>query len=456
MIQHVRKPKRFEEEVRIKHAKGHYIWAKVRGQVISDKKSQATRIVGSVEDFTEIKTINQTTENLMQGIEASDIAFAIINYDHQKNLFTYASQAFCDLMGCSFEEVLQRNFNMFTGPETDMGSLDMIDYAFKNGNDLTLKIYSYRIDGTGFWNEIILRPIRDKNTNEIYTYIVVFNDLTTSILQEKKEISRQRVESLGALAGSVAHEINNLLMPMTMAKDMLEDSLKEDCDPFAIEQLDIMVDYANQAKEIVEGILTFSRKDTKNIEAAFLYNEIEKSITFIKGLISSKVIIIWETGDNQELKNIQTLINTTELKQIVTNLCRNAEDAMNGKSGIITLSMSHQTLSVEERDNLEVIASDFAVLKVEDDGSGIPNEKLEKIFEPLYTTKDVGQGTGLGLSIVMGILRSWGGAITVKSKLGKGTTFKLYIPIHKMSDNYDDLADFAESVDFINPDFTRD
>ena len=101
-------------------------------------------------------------------------------------------------------------------------------------------------------------------------------------------------------------------------------------------------------------------------------------------------------------------------------------------------------MSNADRTKLNVIAADFATISVKDNGSGISSENLEKIFDPLFTTKDVGAGTGLGLSVVHGIIRSWGGAITVDSIEGKGSTFTLYIPVHKSSDDFSGLMDLLE------------
>jgi signal transduction histidine kinase len=106
-------------------------------------------------------------------------------------------------------------------------------------------------------------------------------------------------------------------------------------------------------------------------------------------------------------------------------------------------------LNNKQRIAMNVIATDFAVISVQDNGEGIPQEHLDKIFEPLFTTKAIGKGTGLGLSIVHGIIGSWGGTVTVDSVLGKGTTFKLYIPVHRDIDDFSDLMGLLDDEDDI-------
>jgi PAS domain S-box-containing protein len=436
---------RFEHEVRLKHQKGHYIWAHVIGQAMWKDGNIAYRMIGSIEDITSRKEAEIEKNIFINGIESCNIAFGIIDLSHPSRNFRYASQEFCDLTGHSPKSLRQKNMNVFTGPQTSMSDLDKIDYAINEGKKASLKMLSYRVNGTHFWNKVTLSPITiEDNKNTINHYIITFDDLTHSIEFEKQEVLRQRNESLGSLAASVAHEINNLLMPMSMAKDILEDELKEECDPFAREQLDIIVDYANQAKEIVQGILTFSRKGTDDLKKVTLFQELSDATYFIQSLLQAKTKLILNTPSDEDVLNMEAMVNSTEMKQIFTNMCRNAEHALGENSGLIEISLDKQFLSNVERTKLNVIAADFATIAVTDNGTGISQEHLEKIFDPLFTTKDVGAGTGLGLSVVHGIIRSWGGAITVDSVEGKGTTFTLYIPIHKSNDDFSDLMDLLE------------
>ena len=430
---------------RIKHQKGHRIWVRFLGQALWESNGKAYRMVGSIEDINDQKEAEIKNAVLMQGIEAANIAFAIIDLNDEKRNFTYASPHFCDITKTPLKKIIKSNMTIFIGPETSMSDLDKIDYALSEKQALTLKMLNYRQNGVSFWNQITLRPIFDDKNEFSNFYIVIFDDLTEKIARQEQEIIRQRNESLGSLAGSVAHEINNLLMPMAMAKDMLEDSLRDDCDPFAREQLNTIVQYAQQAKEIVQGILIFSRKESGNLKAGILYQELSEAIHFIESLLSTRTTLIFNEPKRANDKNLTVLLNSTELKQIITNLCRNAEQAFQERNGTITIDLKTQKLSNAERTRLDVISFDFAKISVTDNGIGIPEENLEKIFEPLFTTKSVGEGTGLGLSVIMGIVKSWGGAITVNSILGEGSTFDIYIPIHKDEDDYSDLIDLLDN-----------
>ncbi len=441
---HIVKQSPFFFEGRLSHQDGHYLWAEFRGEALRDENGKAYRMIGSTQDITAQKEIELERDIYIKGIETANIPFAIIDLHTKNKSFHYASPAFCKVTGYDFEKIVASNMSMFSGPETSMGDLDEIDYALNNQKDLSVKMMTYRYDGTSYWNQITLKPIFDKDNAFTKYFILIFNDLTSDLQKQNQEIERQRNESLGTLAGSVAHEINNLLMPMTMAEDILMDALKDDCDPFAREQITTIVDYANQAKEIVQGILTFSRKETQNIQKVVLYDELVQSINFIKKLLNEKTTIILQENS---IGDVETLINTTEMKQIMTNMCKNAEHAFDGQTGQIDISVSQEKLTKEQRNKFDVLASDFIVIAIKDNGAGIPKENLEKIFDPLFTTKPIGEGTGLGLSVVIGIVRSWGGAIDVKSVLGQGTTFNIYIPIYKDVDDFSDLMGIIEDLE---------
>ena len=447
VAQHIKDGAPMDIEVRLLHKSGDYIWVRIKGEALWDiDTKKAYRVVGSMIDITSQKQAEERNNIFLQGIKVAKIPFAIIDASDKQKRFTYASPAFCEITGYTDEKITKSNMNMFTGPKTSMNVLDKIDYALNECQKETVKIMNYRSDGSSFWNRVLIQPIFDQEGNFTDNYIVIFNDLTEEIRAQDQEIQRQRQESLGALAGSVAHEINNLLMPMSMAKDILITELKEDCDPFAREQLDAIVDYANQAKEIVNGILTFSRRDTIELRRMNFYEELKSSIEFIEGLLSANIFINFEEPDDSA-RHAEAMINATELKQIITNICKNAEHAMEGKkNGMIDISMRLVKLKNTERDKLDIINSECIKVAIKDHGKGIAKKDLEKIFEPLFTTKEVGKGTGLGLSVVIGIIKSWGGGIEVDSIVDKQTTFSLYVPLYKNDDDYSDLIDLVEEL----------
>jgi two-component system, cell cycle sensor histidine kinase and response regulator CckA len=251
--------------------------------------------------------------------------------------------------------------------------------------------------------------------------LIIDTDITEKKALEAKFLRSQRMDSIGALAGGIAHDLNNALAPVIIGADLLktcEDDIGRE------KFLDIISTNAQRATGLVKQILGFARGSggqSGPIKLSHLITEMGKMIqdTF------SKAIALSVKLPDKELWTV--LGDTTELHQVLLNLCVNARDAMpNG--GSLALSAKNVTL-----DELEAMANGatpgaYVMVSVADTGSGIPPEVLPRIFEPFFTTKTGDKGTGLGLATVSGIVKHHGGFIDIQTKSGKGTEFRVYIP----------------------------
>ncbi|MEH1801904.1 MAG: response regulator [Nostoc sp.] len=253
--------------------------------------------------------------------------------------------------------------------------------------------------------------------------LTVDTDITEKKHLEAQLFRAQRLESIGTLASGIAHDLNNILTPILAGAQLLP--LKfPNADQRTLHLLEILEINAKRGADLVKQVLSFARGvEGKRItlQLKHLIMEVAKILkeTFPKSIeISTDVPHdLWMvSGDS------------TQLHQVLMNLCVNARDAMpNGG----TLSISAENLLIDEnyaRMNLEAKEGPYIVVTVSDSGVGIPKEMLDRIFEPFFTTKDVGQGTGLGLSTVLGIIKSHGGFVNVYSEPGSGTSFKVYLP----------------------------
>jgi PAS domain S-box-containing protein len=246
-------------------------------------------------------------------------------------------------------------------------------------------------------------------------------DITEKKQLEAQFLRAQRLESIGALASGIAHDLNNVLAPIIMAAPLLQDLVQ---DPTARYLLKTMETSAQRGADIVKQVLTFARGvegERVLLQPRHLLRELEKLVaeTFPKGIrIESDIAAdLWPV-----------LGDATQLHQALMNLCINARDAMPG-GGVLTLQAANVGLAQEAAEKIPgAQPGSYACLRVTDTGTGIPPEIEAKIFEPFFTTKGVGKGTGLGLSTVLGIVRSHGGFVRVASKVGQGTTFELYLP----------------------------
>jgi nitrogen-specific signal transduction histidine kinase/ActR/RegA family two-component response regulator len=246
-------------------------------------------------------------------------------------------------------------------------------------------------------------------------------DITEKKQLEAQFLRAQRLESIGALASGIAHDLNNVLAPIIIGAPLLRELAKDQTSRHLLKTMETS---AQRGAAIVRQVLTFARGvegERVPLQPRHLLREMEKlaAETFPKGIrIDSDVA--------SDL--FPVLGDATQLHQALLNLCVNARDAMpNG--GVITLAAANIVLTKEAAEKIPgAQPGSYACLRVTDTGTGIPPEVEAKMFEPFFTTKGVGKGTGLGLSTVLGIVRSHGGFVRVDSKVGKGSTFELYLP----------------------------
>ncbi|WP_321417199.1 response regulator [uncultured Desulfobacter sp.] len=273
--------------------------------------------------------------------------------------------------------------------------------------------------------QLLSSPLKD-GSGQVKGVVLLSEDISERLSVEARLRQAQKMESLGTLAGGVAHDFNNILTAIhgfaALAKSEAEDndSLKND--------LSEILNATHRAGDLVKQILTFSRMGTCEKLAIRMDLIIKEVLKLLRSTLPSNIEIINLVGKTQE----KIIADPTQIHQIMMNLCTNAFHAMEETGG--TLKVSLEQISQEE-----IKANDLKSLKdrphfklmVKDTGTGIPTELMESIFDPYFTTKGIGEGTGLGLSVVQGIVKDCDGKIVVESTVGKGSCFTLYFPITK-------------------------
>lgn len=267
--------------------------------------------------------------------------------------------------------------------------------------------------------------VRD-NAGQPQSILTVNTDITEKKQLESQFLRTQRLESIGTLAGGIAHDLNNILTPILMAAQLLQLKLP-DADEQSQQMFETIENNAKRGAALIKQVLQFARgvEDTQGIvQVEHLILEIRQIIqeTFPKSIKIFTYISpdLWPVSGD-----------ATHLHQVLMNLVVNARDAMpNGG----TLSILAENLFIDQYSaqmNLDASVGSYIQITVTDTGTGMPIEVLDRIYEPFFTTKEVGKGTGLGLSTVRGILKSHGGFINAYSKEGKGTEFKVFLPAVK-------------------------
>jgi PAS domain S-box-containing protein len=327
------------------------------------------------------------------------------------------------IYGWSREEVTGRDIRelLYLDPE-----------KFKKVNDVVIS--------KGEWSGELQQTTKDQRQITIESRWTLIRDLEgnpkavmaiNTDITEKKKIEgqfmrAQRMESIGTLAGGIAHDLNNILAPIMMSIDILKDI---SIDPQAQKILTTLETSAQRGADIVRQILSFARGlEGQRIEVqpkhlikdlgSIIRNTFPKNIRLQFSVPNDIWVIL---GD------------PTQVHQILLNLCVNARDAMPHGG---TLSVDVENCVLDEHYaamNVQANPGNYVNISVTDSGTGMPPAILDKIFEPFFTTKELDKGTGLGLSTVMSIVKSHGGIVNVYSEVGKGTTFKVYLPATEIS-----------------------
>ncbi|WP_235000578.1 ATP-binding protein [Pseudooctadecabacter jejudonensis] len=254
--------------------------------------------------------------------------------------------------------------------------------------------------------------------------IGVLNDVTEFKSLQLQFVQSQKMQAIGQLAGGVAHDFNNLLTAISGHCDLL--LLRHDQGDGDYADLVQIHQNANRAAALVGQLLAYSRKQNLQPEVLDLRNTLSDSTHLLNRLVGERISLTLDHDPG--LSPIRA--DKRQLEQVLMNLVVNARDAMQG-GGNIRIETENLTLNEGlSRDRVTVPPGPYVALRVHDTGSGIPEDKRTKIFEPFYTTKKTGDGTGLGLSTAYGIVKQTGGYIFVDSTVGIGTTFTILIPVH--------------------------
>lgn len=234
----------------------------------------------------------------------------------------------------------------------------------------------------------------------------------------------QKMEAIGALSGGIAHDFNNLLTPILGYTEMMLYEMTPD-DPLA-KDLGEVVKAANLAKDLVRQILTLSRQSDHELKPIKIDWVVKDAYKLLRPSIPTTIDIVTQMEDHAHT----VLADATQIHQVLMNLCTNAYHAMKDTGGTLVVSTRIIQLEPEDErvDTLLLSPGTYQMLSVSDTGIGMNKITMERIFDPYFTTKSKHEGTGLGLSVVHGIIKSFGGHITVYSELGKGTTFRVYLP----------------------------
>lgn len=408
----------FQIEYRLKHKDGGIRYFLERGRPIIGTDEKPVYIDGVIFDITENK---RATEQIQEQAALLDKAHDAIEVRDLEHRLIYWSKGAELLYGWSAEEFIGKN------PD---------EFLYKDKEEpLQLIEAKRRILEEGEWigelsqltkegKEIIVVSrwtlVHDSKGNA-KSILRINTDITERKRLEAQFLRAQRMESIGTLAGGIAHDLNNVMTPIMLSIDLLRGKLT---DGEGLSFLDTIERSTNRGVNLIKQVMSFAQGiegERVTLQISHFVSEIEM---IAKETFPKSIEIRTEIG-----KDLWTVSgDSTQLHQILMNLCVNARDAM-PYGGILTISA--ENILIDEnyaRTNIEAKVGPHVIITVSDTGAGIPLGIIDRIFEPFFTTKEPGKGTGLGLSTVLTIVKSHGGFINVYSRVGNGTSFKIHLP----------------------------
>ncbi len=410
----------YEGEYRVIYPDGSIHWLVDRGRGIYDAWGQAVRMVGVIIDISDRKKAEDQIRAQAALLDVATEAILVRDLDNQ---ILYWNKGAERLYGFCAEEALGQNASQLLFKEPSPQCAEALQTAIKSG------CWKGELDQvTKDGREIIVAScwtlVRDEG-NQAKWLLTVNSDITDKKQLEQQLFRAQRLESIGTLAGGMAHDLNNILTPILMSAQLLAMQFS---DQKTQQRLKLIETNAKRGAALIKQVLTFARgMEGKRylVQIKDVLREIEQVIerTFPKSIQISTQI------GNDPLWTI--LADNTQMHQVLMNLCINARDAMPDGGNLTIVAENRIVEESETRRNIEAKAGAYVVVKVADTGVGIGQEIIDRIFDPFFTTKEVGSGTGLGLSTALGIVKNHGGWIAVSSKVGSGSEFQVFLPANR-------------------------
>ena len=400
---------------------------------IRNEEGEITHIIGILTDITERNQAEQAVRKLSQAVEQSP---SIVMITDANAIIEYVNPRFEEVTGYSFEEAVGQRPGFMNSGEESRQKYEELWQAITTGKEWRGEFRNKHKDGSLYSESATISPIKSPD-GTITNYLAVMEDITERQDLEAQVRRAQKMEAVGQLTGGIAHDFNNILGIVLGNLELLRGIVGSDSK--ALFRVEKAISGIRRGAKLTNKLLSFSRKVGSEVHLTRVNRFIENLEELIaKSLTVSVTVTTRLAGDLWPV-----MVNSGEFDDTLLNLSLNARDAMpdGGKLTIETANVVLDDAYVEE--NPDAWVGEFVMVSVSDTGVGMDDEVMSMMFEPFYSTKDLGSGTGLGLSMVYGFVQRSDGHLNVTSRPGEGTTFRLFLPRAVEGVEFEETADGA-------------
>jgi len=376
-------------------------------------------------DITERKQAEAERERLTAAIEQAGENIIITD---PEGTIRYVNPAFEKLTGYTRKEVIGKTPRILKSGKQDEAFYRDLWETITSGRTWTGRMVNKRKDGSLYTEESTISPVRDRS-GQTHNFVAVKRDITEYLRVTEEQASlreqlhlAQRLESVGRLAGGVAHDFNNMLNVILGYGEIVLDKLHPG-DPLR-DDVNAILEAGKRSAALTRQLLAFSRRQTLQPEVLDLNAVVRNLEKMLRRLIGEDISL--ELALAEEIDRV--MADPGQVEQVIMNLSVNARDAMPNGGRLLFETADVELDETYAQSHTSVHPGKYVMLVVTDTGCGMDRETLSNVFEPFFTTKEKGKGTGLGLATVYGIVKQSGGHIWAYSEPGKGTTFKIFLP----------------------------
>ncbi len=388
--------------------------------------------------YFELDQIFQTSAD---GMRVVDSDFNVLRVN--KTLLTMANQKRAD------DVVGKKCYEFFFGPKCHTKDCPLVQITSGKPR-VEYETTKNSKDGAQITCIVTATPFYDSD-NRLLGIVEDFKDISDRKKADQEKLNlladlrqSQKMEAIGTLAGGIAHDFNNILEAILGYAELSKEDIKKGLKP--VDDLDEIIQSADRAKELIKQILTYSRKESHKLEPLAPQFIIQESLKLLRATLPTNIDIKEDIESDKKF----ILADPTKVQQVVINLCTNALHTMEETGGVLTVTLTHENLQESDRSvSSNGYPGQFLKLTVSDTGQGMEPKKIERIFDPYFTTKAVGKGTGLGLSVIDGIVKDYKGFIEVDSTPGEGSSFYVYFPILQVETSFLKSSTPEETGEFL-------